>query len=89
MGRATAAQLARRLIAEGLKARTPAACVSDVSRGSQRIVRTTVGELAGGIDLPDAPTVILIGRTLVHGACDPGEPTARKTSRTVPGFRAM
>jgi uroporphyrin-III C-methyltransferase/precorrin-2 dehydrogenase/sirohydrochlorin ferrochelatase len=61
MGRATAARLARRLIAEGVANETPTASVSNVSRHDQRVCRGTLGKMAEGLDLPDAPTVILIG----------------------------
>jgi uroporphyrin-III C-methyltransferase/precorrin-2 dehydrogenase/sirohydrochlorin ferrochelatase len=76
MGRKTAAQLARRLIAEGLPARTPVVALSDVSRESERGLWSTIGDLAEGVDLPDAPTVLLIGAAMAAAGSAPREPAA-------------
>lgn len=69
MGRKTAAELARRLIAEGLPAGTPVASVSRVSRANQHVQMTNVGELADTLGLPDtsSPTVVMIGRVFANG----------------------
>ena len=77
MGRRTAAELARRLIAEGLAAGTPAVGLSDVSRAHQRVHWTSLGELAGGNGLPDttSPTMVMIGQVFANGSgCTAAEP---------------
>jgi siroheme synthase len=60
MGRATAAPLARRLIAERLPPHTPAVCVSDVSEPAQRVVHTSIGDLAAGFDLSAVPSPMML-----------------------------
>ena len=68
MGRKTAAQLAKRLIREGLPARTPAVCLSNVARSEQSTLWSEVGELAEGRGLPNtnAPTLVLIGNVFAN-----------------------
>jgi uroporphyrin-III C-methyltransferase/precorrin-2 dehydrogenase/sirohydrochlorin ferrochelatase len=65
MGRGTAAELAKRLIAEGLAAATPVAIVTNVSSPTQRLDRTDLGCLAaGGAGDGREPVVILIGEAI-------------------------
>jgi uroporphyrin-III C-methyltransferase / precorrin-2 dehydrogenase / sirohydrochlorin ferrochelatase len=67
MGRRTAAELARRLVREGLSATTPAVAMANVSRPEERTIRTTLGEIARGRDLPsDGPLILLIGAALAQ-----------------------
>jgi len=58
----TIAELARKLIARGLRRETPAALVHNASRTNEKVERTTLGALAkreGGAQT--APVVVLIG----------------------------
>ena len=63
MGRRTFAELARRLIAGGLPADTPALLGESVSLPEERLIRDTVAGLAQriGADAGDGPVLILIG----------------------------
>lgn len=80
MGRATARDLAGRLVEAGLPARTPVICLSDVSQEGARSARADVGALARGLDFMSTrqPTIILIGEALAEG---PGIVSAEAPAR--------
>jgi uroporphyrin-III C-methyltransferase len=63
MGKRTFPELAALLTANGLPADTPALLAEDVSKPGQRIVRSTVGELAVSLGAQEsrAPALILYG----------------------------
>ncbi len=86
MGRRTASALARRLIAEGLPASTPAVAMCNVARENERIERTSVGGLASGHGLPDGPgpTLVMIGQVFAATADDPAvqDGAAQRDSRS-------
>lgn len=69
MGRSTAAELARHLLANGLPPGMPAVSVTSVSLRNQRVQATTLGELAE-LGLPDAvsATLVMIGRVFANSA---------------------
>lgn len=69
MGRNTARDLARRLIEAGLPPQTTVICLSDVSHEGRRSLRTSVREVAEGLDFLStrSPTIILIGDALAAG----------------------
>ena len=66
MGVRTLAELAARLIAQGLPADTPACMVERASWADQRILRSTIGQLPGQLAAlqPKGPCLILIGLAL-------------------------
>lgn len=66
MARRTAAQLASRLMGEGLSASTPVVAMTDVSRPEAMSAGMTLGELAeAGVQLPEGrPVIVLIGEAL-------------------------
>ena len=70
MGRETARELARQLVARGLHPATPATVISNVSREDESAVGSSVGELAdGATPFPHAgPTLVLIGDALDAGS---------------------
>ncbi|ACK52652.1 uroporphyrin-III C-methyltransferase [Methylocella silvestris BL2] len=63
MAREAAAQIAARLMAHGLGARTPVLLMSDVSRPSQMRLRACLCELQPAVDLfpPGVPLIIVVG----------------------------
>lgn len=63
MGKRTFTELARRLIAAGLPATTPALLAEAVSQPGQRLTRSTVADLAVtlAIDTGSAPAIIIYG----------------------------
>jgi uroporphyrin-III C-methyltransferase len=63
MGKRTFPELARRLIAAGLPANTPAMLAESVSQPDQRLTRTTVAELAElmATEASNTPALILYG----------------------------
>jgi uroporphyrin-III C-methyltransferase len=67
MGKRTFPELARRLIAAGLPANTPAMLAESVSHPDQQITRTTVAELADLMETEDSapPALILYGALAV------------------------
>lgn len=69
MGKRTFAELARRLIAAGLPEDTPALLAESVSTPAQKVVRGTVGSMAGliGVEAGDGPALILLGPLLDAG----------------------
>lgn len=69
MGKGTFAELARRLMAAGLDAGTPALLAESVSTPAQKLVRGTLGAMAGLIAAEggDGPALILLG-PLAEGA---------------------
>lgn len=71
MGWKTAAELARRLLAEGLPAATPVVCMSNVSRKEQSVRRTTVAKLAEGLAPTDAPVPMIMMIGPLFGAAAP------------------
>ena len=54
-------------MSEGMECGTPVASVSSVSRKSQRVCHSTLGDLAEGLGLPDIPTMIVIGEVTGTG----------------------
>ena len=66
MGVKTIGELAQKLIAEGLPAKTPAIMVERASWADQRIMRSTIGALPALLAelQPKGPCVILIGQAL-------------------------
>ena len=68
MGKRTFPELARRLIAAGLPANTPALLAESVSHPDQHLTRTTVAELADLMAAEDSSTPALI----LYGALAPG-----------------
>lgn len=70
MGKRTFPELARRLIAAGLPANTPAMLAESVSHPDQQITRTTVAELADLMATEDSSTPALI----LYGALAAGRP---------------
>jgi uroporphyrin-III C-methyltransferase len=68
MGKRTFPELARRLIAAGLPATTPAMLAESVSHPDQQLTRTTVAELADLMATEDSSTPALI----LYGALAPG-----------------
>jgi uroporphyrin-III C-methyltransferase len=68
MGKRTFPELARRLIAAGLPANTPAMLAESVSHSDQRLTHTTVTELADLMATEDSSTPALI----LYGALAPG-----------------
>ena len=70
MGKRTFPELARRLIAAGLPANTPAMLAESVSHPDQQITRTTVAELADLMETEDSSTPALI----LYGALAAGRP---------------
>ena len=70
MARRTGAELARRLMGEGLSAATPVIAMSDVSRPEAAALSLTLAELgAEGVRLPEGrPVIVLIGEALRAGA---------------------
>jgi uroporphyrin-III C-methyltransferase len=68
MGKRTFPELARRLIAAGLPANTPAMLAESVSQPDQRLTRTTVAELADLMTTETSTTPALI----LYGALAPG-----------------
>jgi uroporphyrin-III C-methyltransferase len=68
MGKRTFPELARRLIAAGLPANTPAQLAESVSHPDQHLTRTTVAELADLMAAEDSSTPALI----LYGALAPG-----------------
>ncbi len=88
MGRRTAAELARRLIAEGLSPRTPAVALSNVSRQNQEARATSLGALARGPALPDAPMILLIGQALDQARLACGDEPAASASPAGPAVLA-
>ena len=68
MGKSIAAEAAGRLIAAGLRPATPVGIAVRAGRPDRVLVGTTLGALvAGGIDLPDGPAVILVGEAVASG----------------------
>ena len=57
------AAMSARLIADGLAAETPCAIVSQVASVSERVYRTTLGELATAPQLP-GPTLLFVGEVV-------------------------
>ncbi|SDH77777.1 MULTISPECIES: uroporphyrinogen-III C-methyltransferase [Bradyrhizobium] len=70
MGKRTFPELARRLIAAGLPANTPAMLAESVSHPDQQLRRTTVAELADLMAAEDSSTPALI----LYGALATGRP---------------
>ena len=68
MGKRTFPELARRLIAAGLPANSPALLAESVSHPDQHLTRTTVAELADLMAAEDSSTPALI----LYGALAPG-----------------
>jgi uroporphyrin-III C-methyltransferase len=68
MGKRTFPELARRLIAAGLPANTPAMLAESVGHPDQRLTRTTVAELAESMATEASSTPALI----LYGALAPG-----------------
>ncbi len=65
MGRRTAPKLAARMVESGLASETPIVAISNVSRGDQTSVHSTIGNVARGADLPkDGPLIIAIGASV-------------------------
>lgn len=62
----TLAELARRAIAAGLPASTPAAAVVRATRPDERVITTTIADLPARLaaGAPDGPMLVLIGRVL-------------------------
>ena len=73
MARRTAAQLADRLMAEGLPPATPVVAMTDVSRPHQATTAMTLADLArDGVRLPETrPVIVLIGEALRASAAAP------------------
>ncbi|TDR94537.1 siroheme synthase CysG [Enterovirga rhinocerotis] len=78
MARRTAAALAKRLIAQGLAAATPAIAMSDVSRPGAASECGTLASLAeAGIGLPEGrPVIVLIGEALRNAPSAPAQAAA-------------
>ena len=68
MGKRTFPELARRLIASGLPADTPAMLAESVGHPDQKLSHMTVTELAGRMTNEDSTTPALI----LYGALAPG-----------------
>ena len=70
MANRTFAELSRRLIGEGLDAATPAVALIDVTRSSEEIIASTIGELPAKLAArqssgrPSGPCLIVIGAVL-------------------------
>jgi uroporphyrin-III C-methyltransferase len=66
MARASAARIARELIAHGLSPATPVLLISDVSQGSEMRLRVTLSELpqAAHAFPPQVPLLILMGEVM-------------------------
>jgi uroporphyrin-III C-methyltransferase/precorrin-2 dehydrogenase/sirohydrochlorin ferrochelatase len=75
MARRTAAELARKLLARGVPATTPALVATNVSRLDESAVATTVGGLAEGVARGDdvAPTLVLIGQACAAAGLSAGD----------------
>ena len=76
MGVKTLAELAAKLIAQGLPAATPAAMVEHASWADQRLVRSTIADLPGVLAgmQPKGPCLILIGLALADVSQERGRP---------------
>ena len=63
MGVTNISEIAKRLIAGGLAPETPAAAINEGTREDQRVLTTTLAELAAAIDAAEltGPTLIVIG----------------------------
>ncbi|SMQ66779.1 uroporphyrinogen-III C-methyltransferase [Devosia lucknowensis] len=68
MGKAIAADTARRLIAHGAAPDLPVGIVVNAGRSDSTSYAGTLGGLAdGAVDFVDGPAVILVGRAVAHG----------------------
>jgi uroporphyrin-III C-methyltransferase len=77
------AALEKELLDAGLDTNTPAAIVSRASTPDQREFRTTLGNLAGAPSI-DAPSILLIGKTLDHAAHLISQPVTQPITQSVP-----
>jgi uroporphyrin-III C-methyltransferase len=68
MGKRTFPELARRLIAAGLPANTPAMLAESVSQPDQRLTQSTIAELAEAM----ATEASTIPALILYGALAPG-----------------
>jgi uroporphyrin-III C-methyltransferase/precorrin-2 dehydrogenase/sirohydrochlorin ferrochelatase len=76
MGKTVAAQVANRLIGNGMSASTPVAVIENAARGDERLLAGTLDELAGlgGRDDLTGPTLIVVGAVVAHGVLANAEP---------------
>jgi uroporphyrinogen III methyltransferase / synthase len=66
MGASKVREIASRLLRGGMPPKTPAAAIERGTTGRQRTLFFTVGEAAsGGLDGVEAPTVLVIGKTVL------------------------
>jgi uroporphyrin-III C-methyltransferase len=77
------AALEKELLDAGLDTNTQAAIVSRASTPDQREFRTTLGNLAGAPSM-DAPSILLIGKTLEHAAHLISQPVTQPITQSVP-----
>ncbi len=64
MGGQEAIETAKRLLASGKAPQTPVIALENVSRADQRILRTTLIEMANGIPAGEGPVLVMIGEAL-------------------------
>ena len=66
MGRSNLADTARKLIAAGWLADTPAACIERATMPEQRVTRATLESIAAAADRDDlrAPAITIVGHTV-------------------------
>lgn len=68
MGKSIAADVATRLLANGIGAQVPAGIVVNAGRRDKALYRGTVGELASGaVAFADGPAIIFIGQAVASG----------------------
>src|SRR3569833_579850 len=71
MGKAIAAETARKLLKRGMRADVPVGIVVNAGRSDRSSYRATLGDIAAGsAQMADGPAVILIGEAVAHGEWD-------------------
>ncbi|MDG4602645.1 MAG: uroporphyrinogen-III C-methyltransferase [Defluviicoccus sp.] len=87
MGMANIAQIAVRLISNGLSEATPVAAVCNGTRPDQHCVISTLGEISAAVAGLDGPTLFFVGRVVELGAVlGPGR-TAERRALPLPHAR--
>lgn len=66
MGGREAVLTAARLLEKGFKPTLPVVIVESCSRPEERVVRTTLGELGGGLPVTSGPVLIMIGEAMMQ-----------------------
>lgn len=90
MGRRTASKLAARLIENDLPPDTPVVAISNVSRGDQTSLHTTIEDVARGAPLPeDGPLIVAIGASVgaVNDVLGNAGRLAARNERAVPALQ--